>query len=104
MENIGYFFFHKAEGNTTEKVAKATEELALMGITSATLDGSVVVITLMRPGLLIGRKGIIIDSLRQYLKQTSKGKITDIQIKEDRLIHNLYSFQIALDDTIFGEI
>lgn len=94
--DIGFFFYAKAVGDLVAKTNQATKEVMDLGITGVSLDGSVAVIKLLRPGLLIGRKGETIDALRKYL-QNSQG-ITDIRIEEDRTMPNLYAFQVGLDN------
>jgi len=96
--DIGYFFYQKAEGDAVAKVNEATKEIKDIGITEITLDGTVAVIKVMRPGLLIGRNGTTFNALKEYLVAFSDVEITDIVVVEDKVLPNLFSFQVALED------
>jgi len=97
LRDIGYFFYDRESGDVVEKVNGATKKLKDIGITDISLNGEVLSIRVIRPGLLVGRKGETITALTEYLKGKSKVSFSGIKIVEDVSLSNLYSFQIALD-------
>jgi len=92
VSDIGFFFYNKTAGDGKGKILTATKEIENFGITNISLEGSTVSVRLMRPGLFIGRLGLNIKDLKEYLKEKSDGEITDICVVEDRSLHGLYDF------------
>ena len=74
MQLIQDFYILKQKWNvppigTVEKIyASARAELINLGITRVDLKGNIIIITLMRPGMLIGRYGDNINALTTFLK------------------------------------
>ena len=77
---IGEFYLNKNKNN----YKKTEEELRTLGVVQIQGKDNAVIITLQRPGLLIGRRGENIDQLQKFL--SSKTKYSKIDIKEDKVI------------------
>ena len=58
-----------------------------------------IVITCVRPGFLIGKKGIIWDRIKSEFKKSSNSKIREAElvIKEDKIHDSLYSFTVGIE-------
>jgi len=77
---IGEFYLEKnKDTDTLKNFNKATEEIYSLGITQLILKRNKIIITLQRPGVLIGKRGENIDSLSKFLNM-------EIDIKEDNII------------------
>jgi len=105
---IGLYYVKLAglSGLDKMKYDKAREDVISLGVTKIEFRGTVVTITLIRPGLLIGRHGKNIDDLTEYLSKQLRQKIS-INIIEDKIIGWLIPyepyFDADLDSALFGE-
>ncbi len=80
---LGYWFFEQETGaDVQERVVKATKSIKDLCITDINFDNGTLTITLRRPGLIIGRRGVLIDKLNQDFQVKSKGEIKEIKIVE----------------------
>jgi len=99
---IGDFYLDKNKGSYEE----ATKEIMQLGITQLKVMGDNISITLMRPGLLIGRKGVVIDSFRAYLHLHLNPDVK-LDIIEEKVLGWLIPYEPYNDDDIdsalFGE-
>lgn len=85
LHKIGFFFLDLQDGNYKE-----TERfLRSMQISQVKLEGEKVIISLRRPGLLIGKKGTTVERLSKHLGM-------DIHIEEDSEEY-LYDYLIPQD-------
>ena len=66
-----------------EKRKEGIPHLNELGITDISLKNGVLAITLLRPGLLIGKKGSTIDQLQKYLSEDKA--LLKIKIIESKL-------------------
>lgn len=98
---IGFFYYEKAEGSESEKIHKATEEIHHLDIISIRYENEHAVISLTRPGLLIGLRGSNIDALKKYLQANVKYPtpfpIKGILIEEFKRPSHLYCFRAVFD-------
>lgn len=96
---IGEFYLDAQDKSLSLKdtYLSASEQLEALGILSIVLKNSEIIITLMRPGLLIGRRGDNIDKLSSYLSK-QLGKKIHISLMKDKVIHHLYPFYYDLED------
>lgn len=84
---IGEFYLQKNNGN----YAAAEHEIRKLNITELSIsiteltDDAKVVITLGRPGLIIGRKGENYEKLAQFLRQTAGYGLEIMEAKEQLL-------------------
>lgn len=92
---IGYFYFERENKDEGE----AIEAIKNLQIHKIEYTDGVVIITLSRPGLLIGKKGENITSLVEYLKKEFKD-MKEIRIKEDNILYHLYAFDLRYLETI----
>ena len=105
---IGFYYVNLAELSGLDKMKydKAREDVSSLGVTKIDFSGSIISITLTRPGLLIGRRGINIDNLTEYLSKELKHKIS-INIIEDKITGWLIPYEpysdADLDSALFGE-
>lgn len=105
---IGLYYVKLAglSGLDKMKYDKAREDVISLGVTKIEFRGTVVTITLIRPGLLIGRHGKNIDDLTEYLSKQLRQKIS-INIIEDKIIGWLIPYEpysdADLDSALFGE-
>lgn len=83
-------------GDFQETYKKAIEEITALRISSIDFKRGDIVITLMRPGLLIGRHGENINALEKFLRK----KITfkEIKIKEERILGALFPYMAEVYD------
>lgn len=86
---IGYFYFER-ENENEDVACEAIRDLQIHKIEYT--DG-VVIITLSRPGFLIGKKGENIIRLTEYLKKEFKD-MKEIKIIEDNILCHLYDFDL----------
>ena len=105
---IGFYYVKLAglSGLDKMKYDRAREDVISLGITKIDFSGSVVTISLTRPGLLIGRHGKNIDDLTEYLSKELKQKVS-INIIEDKITgwlipYEPYSYD-DIDSAAFGE-
>ena len=84
---IGQFYLSKEKFD----YQKASESVTALCISNLNIKGNEVIITLGRPGLLIGRKGENIDALGDYITQYYKRKIT-IRVKEEQILQDLIPY------------
>jgi len=85
---IGEFYLDKNKGD----YKKAHEEISSLGITEIYLSKTfikTISIKLLRPGLIIGRRGENIDKLKEYLSK-QLGFSCQLKIIEDKVIPFLY--------------
>lgn len=88
---IGYFYYDKNLKNEDA----AIREINSLGILRIDYDNRVVVLTLSRPGLFIGKKGQNIMALTKWLKEEfGESVIKEFKIKEDPIIDHLFDFDI----------
>jgi ribosomal protein S3 len=89
---IGEFYLSK---NIPSKEAyeKARENIVSLGIVDIKTFRDTIIITLQRPGLLIGRKGKNIDELQKFIQ--TKTKYRKIDIKEDKIISCLIPYDYS---------
>lgn len=105
---IGLYYVKLAglSGLDKMKYDKAREDVISLGVTKIEFRGTVVTITLIRPGLLIGWHGKNIDDLTEYLSKQLRQKIS-INIIEDKIIGWLIPYEpysdADLDSALFGE-
>ena len=103
--SIGKFFFDKSVNEKLKKedftldTLKERCDLTTMTIDSLKIvnihfDDKDICITTSRPGLLIGRKGIQIGELKDYLKK--EYTFDNLRIIEDRVIRSLYDYHYIL--------
>lgn len=85
FRRIGEFFLELS--NNDYELAKNT--IKDLGITKINVLSETIVISLSRPGLLIGKRGVQINSLTNYLKGYGIYGINRIEMIEDDLFHFL---------------
>ena len=87
---ISFFYLEKFEkgGEAEDTVHAANAAIDRLGITKLEVKGNRYVITLIRPGILIGRRGETIDALKKYLQENLNPKAS-IHIYEDKVISYL---------------
>jgi hypothetical protein len=97
-QHIGNYYVSINGGfNIKESYIKATEDVKSLGITkirilgNSIFRGMVIAITITRPRLLIGRGGVNIDKLTEYLSKELKKKVS-IDIIEENVIGNLIPY------------
>lgn len=78
----------------------AIKEINMLGITHIKFQYKNIYITLMRPGLLIGRRGINIDNLTVFLSNKLHTKI-NVKIIEDKVLPHLIPFTPYQDGELF---
>jgi ribosomal protein S3 len=69
---------------------KAREDILTLGITQINVKKDKIIITLRRPGMLIGRHGINIDNLAEFVRKNSK--YNHIHIEEDKVMDYLIPY------------
>ena len=79
-ELIGEYYLLKNNNDYT----KTQEELRNLGVHEIKTFMHTITITLMRPGLLIGRRGENIENLQKYI--FSKTDYNKLDIKEDKVL------------------
>jgi ribosomal protein S3 len=95
---IGYYYLEKNKNtDVKEEYSKTREEIIDLGITQLKLKGNILIITLSRPGLLIGRHGDNITALLNFLRNKLKKNDLRIDIKEDIIITTLLSYDYSYD-------
>ncbi len=94
---IGSFYLSLQKGLDESDYQKARDQVSDLGISNLNIQGNKISITLMRPGLLIGRKGENIDQLQKYLNAQYK-KNMKIKIIEERILEHLFPYHY--DDCI----
>lgn len=98
---IGFFYYEKAEGSESDKIHKATNDIHMLDIISIRYENEHAVISLTRPGLLIGLRGSNIDALTKYLQANVKNPnpfpIKGILIEEFKRPSHLYCFRAVYD-------
>jgi ribosomal protein S3 len=88
---IKEYYLEKNKNRDIEKMySKAREEIFILGITQIVLKRGAIVITLMRPGMLIGRYGNNIGALEKFLIKNKEYR--KLHIEEDRIIHWLFPY------------
>jgi ribosomal protein S3 len=92
---IGYFYLEKNKGDY-EKTYKEIRELEISKISK---HKNIILITLGRPGLLVGCHGKNIKNLQDYLKKEySKTDLNVvIHVKEDKVLNWLYPVDFTND-------
>lgn len=96
--DIGFFYHDTSVGdNIKEKIENTTTRISNLGIVSIDYKDNEVIITLSRPGLLIGQYGSNINALTKYLQEKSKNKVDKIKIVEQKLPTFLYCFRADYD-------
>ena len=85
---IGEYYLEKNNHN----YKKTIEDLTILGITQIEHKNNIIIITLQRCGILIGRRGDNIEQLQKFL--SIKTKYSKIDIKEDKII----SWLIPIND------
>jgi hypothetical protein len=94
-------FYYDIEAKKTDDPYKASNEacksIQMMGIKDIGIVDEQIVIRLSRPGLLIGEKGLNLDSLVSHLSE-GKDKRVKIKIVESRLDEFLYPYIYDEDD------
>ena len=81
---IGEYYLEKQDLSIKERYVKAREEILSLGITEIKTKDITIIITLQRPGLLIGRRGENIEKLKTFI--SSRTLYKNIEIKEDNII------------------
>lgn len=82
---IGEFFLKKHAGNYKNCI----EELKNINITRVCVIKDRIVIECCRPGLLIGRKGMQVSDLYDFLKKEISERV-EIHIKENRICQYVF--------------
>jgi len=91
-----YLNRNKSTGCMEELYSKAREEISAMQITRIELKSSNIIITLGRPGLLIGSQGNNIDALIKFLH--TKVAYKQLLVEEDKLQGWLLPYYYSDDD------
>lgn len=86
---IGYYYLDK-NYDVTELYPKTRAEISTLGITQIEFKKGNIIITLTRPGLLIGRNGDNINALEKFLRLRIKYK--KLLVEEDQIISWLYPY------------
>jgi hypothetical protein len=110
---IGWFYAGKQEHgiDINDALARGNREIAQMCVTNVAMipkgtpledkkgltQEHTLIISLGRPGVLIGEKGKNIDALADHMSKHFKEKVA-IKISEDRLYDYLYPYIPDLDD------
>ena len=100
VDSIGEFYLDKHQNTGAGSIyAKAREEILTLGITRIQARGTTVIITLHRPGMLIGRRGENIFALEAYLAKKTHFK--KINIVEEKVLTYLIPFEPDISDRDF---
>ena len=89
--HIGHFWLTLQGGVSPEHYKKAREAIEVLGISGLDIHKNKIKITLLRPGLLIGREGENIDKLQAYLSKEYKKKMV-IRIVEEQALQYLFPY------------
>jgi hypothetical protein len=93
--SIGYYYFEKNKGGTLEdQISVTRKEIESLLITSVHYDGYHIIITISRPGLLIGHHGKNIQALETKLREEYTFNM--LVVNEDEVHDNLYTFEFAM--------
>lgn len=98
---IGFFYYENAEGTESERIHKATQSVHMLDIISIRYEDEHAIISLTRPGLLIGKYGSNINALTKYLQENVRYitpmPIKGIRIEEFKRPNYLYCFRAVYD-------
>ena len=86
---IGEYYLGKNAGN----YKNTEEEIRSLSITQIKNTGNTIIITLQRPGLLIGRRGDNIEALQKFMLY--KTNYSKINIEEDKIISWLVPYDYS---------
>lgn len=89
--HIGHFYVLQQGGISPEHYKKAREVIKVLGISGLNIHKNKIKITLLRPGILIGRKGETIDKLKAYLSKEYKKEMC-IHIVEEQALQYLFPY------------
>jgi len=97
---IGEYYLQRHNGSHE----LACDEIKLLGVVGLTLRktlyGYTLEITLIRPGILIGRRGENIEKLKDFLSTVFSKRIA-IKIIEDKIIQHIFPYDAS--DNYFDE-